>query len=435
VLFFSLLQRRRSARCALSGWCPDPRDLGDVLAESTELPRDIVDFTMSSKGHYEGQMGDLSLFQKSTAGLFQPWDLANLRVSNRFAMAPMSRWSSPDGVPGVDVADYYARRARGGVGLIITEGTYVADPSAGPDLTVPRMYGNESLAGWARVVDAVHAAGTAIIPQLWHLGAERGVAPELFPATASVSPSGIAPGGRSVGRGLLTALDLERAIGGFATAAANAMRTGFDGIELHGAHGYLLDEFLWHSTNLRTDEYGGAAASRARFPAAVVEAIRGEVGVGFPIVFRFSQWKNADYTATIADSPSELKTLLDPLARAGVDAFHVSTRRYWEPAFPTLTGADGRLGLAGWTKRITGLPVITVGQVGMDNDFSVAFEQGGLSGLASIEPLLMQFAAGQFDAVALGRALLADPDWVNKVRAGRFEDLIPFRAEHREVLW
>ena len=389
---------------------------------------------MSAKEHIDST-GDSSLFlQHSLPSLFEPWTLADMRMRNRFAMAPMSRWASPDGVPGTDVADYYARRALGGVGLIITEGSYVADRSAGPDTSVPRLYGEQSLAGWTRVIKAVHAAGSAIVPQLWHLGAERGAAPALFGSTPSVSPSGIAPGGHLVGRAL-AASDLAAVTDGFVTAAKHAKDIGFDGVELHGAHGYLLDEFLWPKTNLRTDRFGGSPANRARFPASVVEAIRDATDDGFPIIYRFSQWKNADYSAMLAASPHELGEILDPLVRAGVDAFHVSTRRYWQPAFPSLAGEGGRLTLAGWTKRITGLPVITVGQVGMSNDFGVAFERGGSSALASIEPLLARFAEGQFDAVALGRTLLADPNWVNKVRAGRLDTLIPFRAEHREVLW
>ena len=358
-----------------------------------------------------------------------------LCLPNRIAMAPMSRWASPDGVPGQDVADYYERRARGGVGLIITEGTYVDDPAAGPDTTVPRLYGEESLAGWSRVVGAVHRSGGLIVPQLWHLGAERGSSPTLNPAIPSVSPSGIAPSGAKVGRPLGNQGAIDEAIASFTRAATNAVRAGFDGIELHGAHGYLLDEFLWSRTNRRTDRYGGVPANRARFPAEVVTAIRAATGGRLPVIFRYSQWKNADYTARIAETPRELAALLSPLVEAGVDAFHASTRRYWEPAFPDLDGPDGELSLAGWTKRITSRPVIAVGQVGMDNDFDAAFRQDGESAIASISPLLDQLAAGEFDVVALGRALLADPNWADKVRAGLWDQLVPFRSEHRTILW
>jgi 2,4-dienoyl-CoA reductase-like NADH-dependent reductase (Old Yellow Enzyme family) len=120
----------------------------------------------------------------------------------------------------------------------------------------------------------------------------------------------------------------------YARAARNAQSVGFDAVELHGAHGYLLDEFLWDKTNLRTDGYGGSAAARTRFPAEVVAAVRDSVGRNFPIVFRFSQWKADHYDAQIATSPAELEALLTQLVDAGVDVVHQSARRHYLPAFP-----------------------------------------------------------------------------------------------------
>jgi 2,4-dienoyl-CoA reductase-like NADH-dependent reductase (Old Yellow Enzyme family) len=133
-------------------------------------------------------------------GLFEPFEVKSLHLRNRFAMAPMTRMFSPDGIPTVDVAEYYRRRAAGGVGLIITEGTYIPDPAAGPHTSVPRHYGEQSLAGWKAVVDAVHAEGGQIIPQLWHLGVGRGDKPELNPEIESVSPSGFGLDGTASGR-------------------------------------------------------------------------------------------------------------------------------------------------------------------------------------------------------------------------------------------
>lgn len=230
--------------------------------------------------------------------LFEPCEVAGLQLRNRFAMAPMTRSFSPNGVPGPDVAAYYARRARGGVALIITEGTYVPHPAAGPDPAVPRMFGQRSLQGWRRVVEEVHAGGGAILAQLWHTGATRGDSPQLNPDVVTVSPSGIWTDGRKAGRALRSGADLEEIRTAFVEAARNAQQVGFDGVELHGAHGYLLDEFLWWGSNLRTDEYGGSRAARARFPAEIVAAIRAAVGPGFAIAFRFSQWKDHDYTAS-----------------------------------------------------------------------------------------------------------------------------------------
>ncbi|MFC9786306.1 NADH:flavin oxidoreductase [Rhodococcus sp. NPDC127528] len=366
-------------------------------------------------------------------GLFEPFAVKSLQLNNRFAMAPMTRAFSPDGIPGDDVAEYYRRRAAGGVGLVITEGTYIPDPAAGPLTRVPRLYGDESLRGWKAVVDAVHAEGGSIIPQLWHLGVERGDRPRLNPDTPTVSPSGLALDGTPLGRAFTTA-DLDDLRESWVAAAVNAKDVGFDGIELHGAHGYLLDEFLWSRTNVRTDGYGGTLAARTRFPAEVVAAIREAVGEDFAIVYRYSQWKSNHYDARLADSPAELEQVLAPLVAAGVDVLHASTRRHWEPAFADLTGADADLGLAGWTKKLTGLPTITVGSVGLDKVFTTAFTADGASGTVGVDRLLAQFENGEFDLVAVGRALLADPNWVSKLQAGRTDDHIPYANEHREVL-
>ncbi|WP_072688041.1 NADH:flavin oxidoreductase [Rhodococcus marinonascens] len=368
-----------------------------------------------------------------TDGLFEPITIKSLKMRNRFAMAPMTRAFSPDGIPGDDVTAYYRRRAAGGVGLIITEGTYVPDPAVGPDTRVPRLYGENSLAGWKSVVDAVHEEGGQIIPQLWHLGAERGPHPLLNPGVTTVSPSGLALDGTPVGRPF-TASDLDELRDAWVAAATNARDIGFDGVELHGAHGYLIDQFLWDRTNVRSDSYGGSLEARTRFPVEVVAAIREAVGEDFAIVYRFSQWKLNAFDARIAQSPDELSVVLKPLVAAGVDVLHPSTRRYWEPAFAELPGADGELGLAGWTKKLTGLPTITVGSVGLDSVFTKALPTDGASNPTNIDRLLRQYENGEFDLVAVGRALLSDPEWVLKLREGRTAEHIPYRNEHRNLL-
>ncbi|MCZ4077866.1 NADH:flavin oxidoreductase [Rhodococcus sp. H36-A4] len=362
-------------------------------------------------------------------GLFTPIEVKSLKLRNRFAMAPMTRAFSPGGVPRENVAEYYRRRAAGGTSLIITEGTLIPDPAAGPDSRVPHIHGDESLEGWKGVVDAVHAEGSAIIPQLWHLGVERGATPRFNPDVVTVSPSGLALDGSPVGRAF-TAADLEEQKQFWVDAAVNAKKTGFDGVELHGAHGYLLDEFLWEQTNTREDGYGGSLEARTRFPAEVVAAIRAAVGPEFAIVYRFSQWKSGHYDARLAQTPQQLEGILAPLVDAGVDVLHPSTRRHWEPAFPELSGVEGERGLAGWTKSITGLPTITVGSVGLDQVFTGAWVKDSTAGTTSLDPLLAQFERGEFDIVAVGRALLADPEWVNKVQQGRLDDRIPFAREH-----
>ncbi|WP_078315886.1 NADH:flavin oxidoreductase [Mycobacterium sp. D16Q16] len=357
------------------------------------------------------------------APLFEPFTVKSLTAPNRFAMAPMTRSASPGGVPGENVAAYYRRRAAGGVGLIITEGVFIPDDAAGGQSSVPRLVGDEVLAGWSAVTDAVHDEGSAIAAQLWHQGVERGVDPEFNPQVESVSPSGLggdaSPQGRALRTGELAPLAQQ-----YATAARNAQAAGFDAVELHGAHGYLLDQFLWERTNVRADGYGGSVVDRVRFPVEVVRAVRAAVGPDFPILYRFSQWKQADYTATLADSPAELERLLAPLVEAGVDVFHPSTRRHYVPAFVDLAGDDGELSLAGWTKRVTGLPAIAVGSVGLQTEFKPT-EVRDIEP-APVEAVLRQFANNEFDVIAVGRALLSDPEWVNKLRAGRQEEFVGF---------
>ena len=220
-----------------------------------------------------------------------------------------------------------------------------------------------ALAGWTRVLSDVHDAGGKIMPQLWHVGTFHKPGSEPNPDAAPFGPSGLAKPGEKIAEPPSEA-EIADVVEAYASAAASARRLGFDGIELHGAHGYLIDQFFWEGTNQRTDRYGGSLAARGRFGVEVVAACRRAVGPDFPIVLRYSQWKLQDFNAKLAETPEELATFLAPLAEAGVDVFHCSTRRFWQPAFD---GSD--LTLAGWTKKLTGKPVIAVGSVGLDNDF------------------------------------------------------------------
>lgn len=348
--------------------------------------------------------------------LFTPYSIGGMELANRFVMAPMTRRFSPGGVPGPDVAAYYARRAAH-VGLIVTEGTYVGHPSAGESDRVPRFYGEDALAGWAGVADAVHEAGGTIVPQLWHLGAARAPGAPPHPHAPVVSPSGVDSNGAQVGEPA-NAAEIAQVITAFADAARDAKAAGFDGVELHAAHGYLLDQFMWSVTNRRSDGYGGSPANRARIIAEILTAIREQVGPEFPVIVRFSQWKSEHYDARSADTPAELEQLLTPMVEAGASALHVSTRRYWQPAFD---GSERTL--AGWTKTITGLPVIAIGSVGVAHAFRDSTEQIVPLNLG---PLLEIFDRGEFDLVALGRALLSEPAWPTKLRHRQIDDIRPY---------
>nr|WP_275942038.1 NADH:flavin oxidoreductase [Nocardia cerradoensis] len=358
----------------------------------------------------------------------RPVSLNSLTIPNRIVMAPMTRMFSPGGIPGDDVRSYYARRAAAGVGLIVTEGTYVGHGSAGQSDRVPRFHGADQLAGWAKVAADVHAAGGTIVPQLWHIGMVRNHGEQPYPEAPAMGPSGIRVDGTEGAGEAMTQRDLDDVVAAFAEAAEAAERIGFDGVELHGAHGYLIDQFLWARTNRRTDAYGGDPSARTRFATEIVAAVRAAVSPGFPVIFRFSQWKQEAYDARLAETPQELDAILAPLAAAGVDAFHASTRRYWLPEFE---GSD--LNLAGWTRKLTGKPTITVGSVGLDGDFLHAFTGRGAE-LGSLDNLLDRLERDEFDLVAVGRALLQDPEWAAKVLGGRIDELKAYDAAALKTL-
>ena len=363
----------------------------------------------------------------SVDALFQPFQIKSLKMPNRIVMAPMTRSFSPGGIPTEDVVSYYRRRAEGDVGLIITEGTVVDRPAARNDAKVPVFHG-EALPEWKKVVDSVHAAGGLIAPQIWHVGSARGQGADWQPLGKVDSPSGLSsPGKRSLEP--MSEEDVADTIAAFGRSARAAKDLGFDAVEIHGAHGYLIDQFFWSGVNERSDRWGGPTiADRARFAAEVVKAVREGVGEDMALILRLSQWKQQDFDARIAETPDQMTEWLAPLSEAGVDVFHCSQRRFWEPEFE---GSD--LNFAGWAKKLTGKPTITVGSVGLDGEFIAAFGGAG-SKPASLDGLIKRLEADEFDLVAVGRALLADPQWVQKVRDGRMDELKDFERSAMATL-
>ena len=352
--------------------------------------------------------------------LFKPFTFKGLTLPNRVVMAPMTRSFSPGGVATEDVAAYYARRAAAQVGLIISEGTGVARPASLNDPNIPRFHGEKELAAWKKVIDEVHAAGGVMAPQLWHVGAVRSRSQDWAPAGPYDSPSGLSSPGHKFSDGM-TDEEVADAIAAFANAAADAERLGFDAIELHGAHGYLIDQFFWDGTNERDDLFGGPGiAERARFAAEILKAVRASVSKDYPVIIRISQWKQQDFNVKLAPTPAELEAWLQPLVDAGADILHCSQRRFWEPEFE---GSD--LNFAGWAKKLTGVPTITVGSVGLSGEF-IASYGGEPSKPASLDELLRRLDRGDFDLVAVGRALLQDPQWAVKVHQGRTSELMDF---------
>jgi 2,4-dienoyl-CoA reductase-like NADH-dependent reductase (Old Yellow Enzyme family) len=364
------------------------------------------------------------------APLFEPFDAAGLTLKNRIVMSPMTRWKSPAQYPGPDVAAYYRRRAENDVGLIITEGTTVDHPVSSYSMRTPAFHGN-SLEGWRRVLDEVHGAGGRIVPQLWHVGIMRDPRADEYPNrdSPSVSPSGVfKPGGKQVFPPMTTT-QIQEVIDSFARAATSARELGFDGVEIHGAHGYLVDQFLWEDLNRRDDEYGDNAVQRTRFAVQLITAVRAAVGRGFPVILRISQWKQQQYSARLAETPELLQRIFQPIADAGVDIFHCSQRRYWDVEF-----AGSPLNLAGWITQLTGRPTITVGSVGLAGPLSVTELGERTDACENLAPLAQRVAHREFDLVAVGRALLVDPAWARKIKENRFSELLPFTQDCLETL-
>ena len=364
--------------------------------------------------------------------LFEPFALGPIVLRNRFVMPGMQRGWVEDDRPLPRMADYYRRRVEGGVSLVISEACAI-DHEVSTGQEAAAFIDNATASAWAGCVDAVHGAGGHMLIQLWHEGGMRkpdvgGRRPDL----PTLSPSGLVYEGKENGVAA-TEADLESIRAAFVRSALAARAAGADGVEVHGAHGFLIDEFLWAETNRRTDGYGGPdLRARLRFPAEVVASIREAIGPDAVISFRFSQWKEVDYEARICETPDELGTMLQTLRSAGVDMFHASTRYFSRPAWP---GSD--LGLAGWCKSLTDAVVVTVGSVGLNVDVMTSIlgdEETGLSLRPTLGELVRRFENGEFDLVAVGRSNISDPDWVHKIRDGYYSDVRGFKkADIRET--
>lgn len=336
--------------------------------------------------------------------VLSPARIGDLRLRNRAAVAPMSRVSTAgDGVPTAAMAEYYARFAAGGFGLVITEGTYTDErfSQAYPDQ--PGIVTADQVAGWRRVTDAVHAAGGSIALQLMHAGAlvqgnrhsGRTIAPSVVRPKGAKMPAYGGEGPFALPDAASRA-DIRDAVEGFARAAGQARAAGFDAVEVHGANGYLIDQFLTGYTNLRDDEYGGDPADRVRFAVEVVEAVRAAVGAGFPVGLRLSQTKVNDFGYRWSGA-AEAETIFRAVAAAGVDFLHLASEgRDW---YDTATLDTGQT-ITRLARNITGLPVLANG------------------GMHAPELARTVLDEGHADVVTLGRGALANADWPRVIAAG-----------------
>lgn len=352
--------------------------------------------------------------------LFEPYKLKNITLRNRVAMAPMTRSQSPGGIPTNDVVEYYKRRAKAEVGLIITEGVEVSHKASSAYPNVPRLDSDKARDGWKKVVNGIKENNGHVVAQLWHCGGFRKLGMSPNPEVPGHTASGLTRPGKRVAHAMTT-IDIEETVSAYAGDAKICEEIGFDGVEIHGAHGYLIDNFLWDGTNDRDDSFGGSIETRSNLATSIIKAIRSNVSDKFIVGLRFSQWKQQDYTARLATNPDDLFKVLSGPCNAGLDYLHSSMRRFWESEFE---GSDENL--AYWTKKLTNIPTISVGSVGLDGDFT---DMMAPAKTASIDKALQDINEHKYDMVAVGRALLSDHEWVIKMKEGRLKDINPYSKE------
>ena len=352
--------------------------------------------------------------------LFEPYKLKNLNLRNRVVMAPMTRNQSPGGIPTNEVVAYYSRRAKAEVGLIITEGIEVSHEASSAYPNVPRLDTKEAREGWKRVVNGIKENGGSVIAQLWHCGGFRKLGMQPNPEVPGHTASGLVKPGKKVAHEM-TLEDIKQTINAYASDAKYCEEIGFDGVEIHGAHGYLIDNFFWEGTNIRDDSYGGSIEKRSQFVSEIIQAVRSNISQEFIVGLRFSQWKQHDFEAKLAHSTDDLKKVLLSPVESGLDYLHSSMRRFWESEFE-----GSQENLAYWTKKISNIPTIGVGSVGLDSDF---IDMTAPSKPASIDKAIDDISKEKYDLLAVGRALLSDHEWVLKMKEGRLKDVIPYSKE------
>ena len=350
--------------------------------------------------------------------LFSPFSINNHELKNRFVMAPMTRNFSPEGIPSEYAPEYYAKRARGGVALILTEGVEVSHPSSSGYPDVPNLTSSESKKMWARVVEEVHKCDSKIFCQLWHVGGIRKPGIDKNKDVPGYTPSGLVRANKKVAYEM-TLDDIQEMISIYAEDAKICEELGFDGVEIHGAHGYLIDQFFWSDTNVRSDKYGGSLEKRTQFARDIIQACQNITTEDFSVGIRFSQWKQQDYDAKLALDENELKIFVDCLSESRPDFFHTSMRRFWEPEMNNSS-------LAALVKGMTDIPVIGVGSVGLDKDFIRLYAGDDKTKISDFDQLFDSFQAEEFDLIAIGRALLSDPDWVKKLEQNKMDTIVPF---------
>ncbi|WP_106476977.1 oxidoreductase [Phytohalomonas tamaricis] len=358
--------------------------------------------------------------------LFDSIQIGGLQLPNRAVLAPMTRVSAEsDGLANELMRDYYTSFAQGEFGLLITEGTYTDEAFSQGYLNQPGLANEAQRDSWKPIVEAVHAEGSRMFAQLMHGGAQT--QGNRF-QQRTVGPSTVQPAGKQLsfygGEGEypvpdeMTEDEIQQVIAGFAHAARHAKDAGFDGVELHGANGYLLHEFISAEFNQRSDRWGGDIEGRLSLPLAVIEAVRREVGNDFIVGMRLSQGMVTDATLKWDGGVEGARTRFITLARAGLDFLHVTEGDASAPAFE-----EGGPSLSAIARECVDIPVIGNGSIATGEQANRLLEKG------------------EMDMVAIGKAALANHDWPLRVRNDEdmtrfnFEMFIPMATLSNEKAW
>lgn len=342
--------------------------------------------------------------------VMQSTRFGGLTLANRFALAPMTRTSAdPDGTPNGLMADHYEAYARGGFGLLITEGTYTDDDASQGYANQPGIINDAQRDGWKAIVDRVHAAGSKIFVQLMHAGAQFQASHYTDQPKA---PSAVQPKGAPLGfygdqtewqtPAVMTETDIKAAIRGFVQSAENAKAAGFDGIELHGANGYLLNQFLSTHFNHREDEYGGSLENRLRIVVETLKAVRDAVGSEFTLGIRLSQGTVTDPDYQLPEGEAGFRQIVEAVRDAGADFIHTTDGDVRRAAF-----VDGEKSLADVVHEVDGVALIINGGIDETSHPDLAAQYPGA-------------------LLAVGKKALANPDFVRRLKDGKEIDDLDF---------
>jgi 2,4-dienoyl-CoA reductase-like NADH-dependent reductase (Old Yellow Enzyme family) len=345
--------------------------------------------------------------------IFSPFQVKSFTLKNRIGVAPMTRMSSSgDSIPRQDVFDFLIRRAKNGAAIVYTEAIVTDYESAQGYPGQARMVTQRQIESWRPVVRAIQKEGSIAIMQMFHCG--RMAWPDINPANRVIAPSAITPKQINPMTGepypvpdIMTQFDIDHVVVGFVETARGAIEAGFDGIEIHGAHGYLINNFLSSYSNERADSYGGSVENRFRFAHEVIQAVKKVIPDDRLLAFRISNWGVADMEVSLFKNKDEWQELIKLLSKEPIDAISVSTYRYKDKAF----GTDRNM--AQITREVTDLPIMICGQI--------------------YDRTSAEDALADADIVLSAKSMLLNPNWVEDVRSGK--DLPLYKSEEANVAY